>query len=271
MKTITLNIADILTTLDLADCDPSMQARIVQRYEAFTVPPSPALVTIRLRTEPGRDYLPVTPGETWQIHTHRRGEYVDFESYFEKGWVDFAAGQGELVMRPQGNPENFLRVLYAWLGIDRHMLLLHASGIISNGRGFVFYGHSGSGKTTVTTFSLDRTVLSDDIVIVKKVDGVYRVFGVPFRGDMPEAPRTNASAPVVGLSILVKDQEHFLAPLETPLAVARLASCVPFVMNQPETAERVTQICADLVAHVPPRALHFRRDPGFWRLLDGLE
>jgi hypothetical protein len=132
----------------------------------------------------------------------------------------------------------------------------------------VFFGPSGSGKTTTARLSSAHTILSDDLVIIKKVAHQYRVFGVPFRGDLPEAPRTNASAELRGLFAIVKDTRHFLAPLALPEAVARLAQCVPFVMAQPETARRVTDICADLAARVPVRALHFRRDDGFWEIID---
>jgi hypothetical protein len=51
-------------------------------------------------------------------------------------------------------------------------------------------------------------------------------------------------------------------------AVAQLAASVPFVMGQPAAAKEVVQICTGLAAQVPVRTLHFRRDAGFWSLLD---
>ncbi len=56
-------------------------------------------------------------------------------------------------MRPGGNPENYLRVIYAWRCLEQGALLVHASGVIRRGRGFVFFGPSGSGKTTSARLS----------------------------------------------------------------------------------------------------------------------
>lgn len=271
MNSITISIADIPTTLVLDQCDAALEQFVTERYSAFRIPPLAEALAVRLIVEPGPPYIPLDVSSTWQIHTQRHGDRIDFESYHERGWVDLALGQGELVLRPGGLPENFLRVLYAWQSVEHNLLLLHAAGIISHGRGFVFFGPSGNGKTTVTTFSLDRTVLSDDIVIVKKVGQRYRVYGVPFRGDMPEAPRTNAVADLRGAFTLVKDAEHRLSEMPVWEAVAKLARCVPFVMTEPAHTNRVMDICHDLVATVPVRAMHFRRDPDFWRMLDGLE
>jgi hypothetical protein len=265
---LTICIADFPVTLVLADCDGPTRARITDHYSDFRIPAEPTTLSVHIRVEPGPDYIPLVPGATWQIRTAARDSRIEFESHFEKGWVDRAAGQGVLVVRPHGDIENFLRVLYAWFCVDHDSLLLHSCGIIRNGRGYVFFGPSGSGKTTTATLSSAHTILSDDLVIIKQVADRYRVFGVPFRGDLPEAPRTNASAELRGLFAIIKDTRHFLAPLALPEAVARLAQCVPFVMAQPETARRVTDICADLAVRVPVRALHFRRDDGFWEIID---
>ena len=271
MDSITISIADIPVTLVLDDCDDTSRAWIIDRYAAFTVFDRLPRVSIRVRVEKGPLYIPIGTAATYQIRTTVHDGRIDFTSYYEIGWMDRTTGQAEIVMRPGGSTENFLRVLYAWLGLEQNMLVLHACGVISKGRGFVFFGPSGSGKTTVARLSSDRTVLSDDIVIIREVAGVYRVYGVPFRGDFPEAPRTNASADLLGLSILVKSAEHRLVPVVAPEAVARLSACVPFVMTHHANVQRVMDICRDLVARVPVRALHFRRDAEFWRILDGLE
>ena len=267
--TLNLSIADIPVTLRLNNLDEPMRARLLERYAPFVAAAPSKGIAIDVQVEPGPEYIPFESAETWQIKSTVLAGRLEFESYLEKGWVDLA-GHGALTLRPKGGVENFLRVLYAWQCLDHGALLLHASGVIRRGKGYVFFGPSGSGKTTIAGLSLDHTVLSDDLVIVKKCGQTCRVYGVPFRGDLPGAPRTNARADLRGLFMLVKADEHRLAPVSAPEAVARLAACVPFVMSQPANAGRVTELCADLVASAPVFALHFRREPGFWSVVDEL-
>lgn len=268
VDSITLRIADLDTTLSLAECDVATRARLAEHYAAFIAPTGNAAPIIRVRVEPGEMFTPFHPSRLWQIHSTMRDGRLEFRSHFEAGWLDWNAGQGTLIMRPQGNPENFLRVVYAWRCLDADALLLHSSGIIRSGRGYVFFGPSGSGKTTITRLAQAHTILSDDLVIIKKQGARFRVYGVPFRGDLPEAPRTNAVADAYGIFALVKDTAHRVEALPAPEAVARLSACVPFVMAQPENARRVTAICAELHAAVPVRVLHFSRDNGFWEVID---
>jgi hypothetical protein len=221
-----------------------------------------------LRVEAGAAYIPFDSG-TWQIRTQQRGTGVTFESHLERGWFDLAAQVGALTLRPTGDPENFLRVAYAQMGLARGTLLLHAAGVIRGGRGYVFFGPSGSGKTTVSNLSMDAVVLSDDLVMLR-VDGErVRLFGVPFRGELIEAPRTNAHAELRALHLLVKDSEHRVAAVPESEAIARLCACVPFVLNEPQQAARVVALCAALERRVPIAALHFRRDAGFWEVVNG--
>ncbi|MBI2952678.1 MAG: hypothetical protein HYY30_00050 [Chloroflexi bacterium] len=266
-----IDIADWPVTLTLDGCDPRTRARLAEHYAAFLAPQQPTALSVRVFVEPGAAFIPTDVGRAWQIRSAMRGGRLEFTSHFESGWVDWASGQGSLSMRPQGDPENFLRVVYAWRCLEENSLLLHACGVIREENGHVFFGPSGSGKTTVASLSADRTVLSDDLVIIKKQDGRFRVHGVPFRGDLPEAPRTNAAADLRGLFVLAKDTGHSVARLAPSEGVALMAACVPFVMADPVNAFRVLGICADLCASVPVQALHFARDNGFWRVIDGLD
>lgn len=262
-------IAGMPMTLGLGDLNRDDRLKIAERYSAFATSEDRPNPGVTLEIEPGPPFIPFHAGSTWQIRTSERGGRIEFESHREQGWMDRMTGEGLLVMRPEGNPENFLRVMYAWLCLESDGLLLHAAGIVREERGYVFFGPSGSGKTTITRLSLDHTVLSDDLVILRREGEAVRVYGVPFRGDMPEAPRTNVSAELDGLLLLVKDSYHHITPVSTIEAVARLASCVPFVMTGPGNAARVMDICSSIQELMPVRALHFRPDSGFWRAIDG--
>ncbi len=269
MDALAISIADWAVTLVLGGCSPEMRARLADHYAAFVVPVHPDALTVDVGVKPGPAYIPMGSSPTWQVRSAARGDRVEFESFLEQGWFDWKNRRGSLVMRPEGDPENFLRVVYAWRCFQDNALLLHASGIIREGRGYVFFGPSGSGKTTVTRLSQRYTILSDDLVILKPQNGKWRVFGVPFRGALPEAPRTNMAAGLTGLFALFKGSEHRVMPMPSAEAVARLAACVPFVMRLPDNARRVTENCAALNAAVPARALHFSQDSGFWEVLDG--
>ena len=118
-----------------------------------------------MRVEPGPLFVPVEPGP-WKIITRQAGGRLEFASHFEQGWVELAAGRGELTLRPNGDPENFLRVWYAWRSLGDGALLLHACGMARGGGGYVFFGPSGSGKTTTARLSLaaGATVLSEAVL-----------------------------------------------------------------------------------------------------------
>ncbi len=266
--TFTISIAEIPVQLHL-ECSDATRTKIADHYAAFAIPGSGRAFSIHIWQQSGGEYIPFDGSSAWQIRTHAENGRIEFESHYEKGWADCKRERGELIIRPQGDPENFLRVLYAWLCLEQSGLLVHAAGVISENKGYVFFGPSGSGKTTVARLSLNRTVLSDDLVIVKKRGEKYWLYGVPFRGDFPEAPRVNADAELAGIFVLVKDGEHRVEPFPLPEAIARLAACVPFVMAQKTNSARVVEICASLAASVPVRALRFARDPGFWEVVHG--
>ena len=263
---IKIEIADICVGLKLDHAETAQ--RILGRYAGFLSPDGTPEVTVQVEVREGVQFVPLGESKYWVINSSFQDSRLIFESYFEAGSVDMATGQGHLLMAPRGSIGNFLRVFYSWRCIHKDALLVHSAGVIKGEKAFVFFGPSGSGKTTVTRLSLDHMVLSDDLVIISKRDGAYKAYGVPFRGDMPEASRTNARANLYGLFRLKKDTRHFTKPLGHSQAVAELISCVPFVMEDPIMNKRVMDICTDLAASVPVKELHFRRDKGFWRMID---
>ena len=270
-----ISIAGMRTRLVIDGLAPEAQGLLKTWYSAFLVQPDQAgnaqTGQIRARVEPGENYVPFKPGP-WQIRTARQGERIEFESYQERGWYNLAEERGELTLRPGGNPENYLRVIYAWRCLAREALLVHASGVIRRGVGYVFFGPSGSGKTTVARLSPGAQILSDDLVILQREvmpeGAAVRVYGVPFRGEMIEAERTNASAPLAGLYALAKAPRHWLASLDHTEAAARLTACVPFVLSQPENARRVLALCDEITRLARVKILHFKPDADFWQVID---
>lgn len=260
---VVLNIAG--TRVALAIADAAMLANVRKRYAEFIVVEGQSPITVQVKVSPGARFIEPQPGP-WVIETARHGNRLNYRSYFDAGWLDLARGVGRLEIAPDTEVENFLRVLYAHLCLRDGGLLVHAAGILRGNQGYVFFGPSGSGKTTITTLALEQgyTALSDDLVIIKKQGEAYCVYGAPFRGEMPAAPRTNRSARLEGIFCLAKDTQHHIVNLPAPVSVARLAAAAPFVMEEPAQAHQVIRFCADLMAHKPIRELHFRRDAGFW-------
>jgi len=65
-------------------------------------------------------------------------------------------------------------------------LLIHGATICNQNRGFLFYGKSNAGKTTISEASrrAGKKVLTDELAVVRKIKNRYWVFGTPFWGEM---------------------------------------------------------------------------------------
>lgn len=84
---------------------------------------------------------------------------------------------------------NFLMMTYAFASASHKTLMIHASAIRNAGKGYLFLGKSGTGKSTHSQLWLDHIkgsdLLNDDNPIVRITDGVPTVYGSPWSGKTP--------------------------------------------------------------------------------------
>jgi hypothetical protein len=150
-------------------------------------------------------------------------------------------------------------------------LLMHGVGIADKGRGFLFLGLSGGGKSTVARLSRPREVVSDDGIIVSREGGAYHLVPTPFNqyGEGPIVAAGQKVRLVAGL-FLRKDKDvriEKVPPLEAcPLILRNHIHY--FRYFPPDVAERTFLLAADLCKEVPFYRLHFREDPAFWPLVE---
>jgi hypothetical protein len=262
---ILINIADFVVSLETDD--PIVAGRLRRRYQDFLTAGGQPIVTIRLSIVPNALYIEPQPGP-WVIETSYIDDYLVYKSYQEKGEVDFKKGQGFLEMAPEAHIENLLRAVYAWLCVKHDSLLLHAAGVIRDGQGFVFFGPSGAGKTTTSRLAARTAdVVSDDLVIIRCQGAGCTLFGVPFKGELSEAPRANQRAPLRGIFRLRQDTTHYLEPIPKVKAVADLVASSPFIVRELNLSEQLVDVCSRIVNKIPVQELHFQRDDGFWKVI----
>jgi hypothetical protein len=93
------------------------------------------------------------------------------------------------------------------------------------------------------------------------------LYGVPFKGELSEAPRANQHAPLKGLYRLRQDTSHYLEPIPPIKAVADLVAASPFIVREKRLSDQLMKVCSKIVACVPVQQLHFKRDDGFWKVI----
>jgi len=162
--------------------------------------------------------------------------------------------------------DSLLRILLSWKLVTRQGFLLHAATVLKDGKAYVFTGRSGAGKSTVASLSPAGSVLTDEISLLRRENGLWRAYGTPFWGEF-RAAGSNTSAPVAGIFRLVQAAENQVTPLR-PLEVFRaLMPNVLFFSREAEANRRLLDILSQVVAEIPGYILAFRKNPTFWEVL----
>ena len=126
---------------------------------------------------------------------------------------------------------SMLRMLFAQTIIRHKGISVHASCVTRNGKGYLFLGKSGTGKSThseqwMQTFP-DCRLLNDDNPAIRLIDDEVRVFGTPWSGKKPCYKAE--SYPVGGIVRLYQATVNQFVPMDDTLAFSTLLpSCSVF-------------------------------------------
>ena len=148
-----------------------------------------------------------------------------------------------------------------WLPARRGVIV-HACGLVDDqGRGYLFVGQSGAGKSTTARLWQNArpvTVLSDDRIIVQERDGRFWMSGTPWHGEAGLAsPR---SAPITRLLLLEQATSCGLDQVGGAVATGRLLAASFFPFHDPVALLATSQLLADLARAVGCVQLRFTPD-----------
>jgi hypothetical protein len=155
---------------------------------------------------------------------------------------------------------------------DRRGCMFHSSGVILDGQGLLFVGHSGAGKSSmVKMLQRHAKILCDDRNIVRQGDEGFRIFGTWNHGEVPIV--SSRSAPLRSILFLQKAAGNRILPLDDRLeAIRQLVACTIKPMTTAEWWGKTFLFIEGLVNAVPCRVVEFDLSGGIVDLLnpDGL-
>ena len=146
--------------------------------------------------------------------------------------------------------------------------VLHSSCVVINEKAFFFLGHSGHGKSTLTTLADDRLVLGDDMNILYEHHNGYYAQGAALGGLYNNKSLLNLNYPVGAFYWLCKSDENKVEKLASAEAYRKfISSCANVFWNQKDNQveESMMKLSLDVVSRYPFYNLYFSLNKGFWK------
>jgi hypothetical protein len=153
--------------------------------------------------------------------------------------------------------DNGLMLMYAFRTAPLMTLEMHAAVVVRRGeeaKGYLFLGHSGTGKSTharqwLAAFE-DAWLLNDDNPILRVMDnGEVRVYGSPWSGKTP--CYKNESAPVGGIIKLSQALENKIQTISLPQAYAYMLSSASGLKMEQTMADNMFATIKHIITHIP--------------------
>jgi hypothetical protein len=243
--------------------DPDFRALLAGRYSSFLRPDSRAEMEFDLHFAPPD---PLATNENLEVRCEQgrwelaRGEF--------RAAFDLRTRRGQLSFVP--NPysvDTVLRIVHSLLLAPAGGLLLHASGGIRGGRGVLFSGVSGAGKTTIARLApRDVQLLTDEISYLRREADGFRVYGTPFSGELG-IQGEDVSAPLAAIHLIEHGASNRFERVPEAEAVRRLMRNTLFFAQEKRLVADVFSTVCELARRVPVYRLEFLPDARVWEAL----
>lgn len=184
--------------------------------------------------------------------------------------TDAKSDNGFRVINPTGYPLDevlIMTLLSRGRGVE-----LHGCGIVENGRGILFIGVSGAGKSTLANLWKKRpgvSILSDDRLILRRIDGRFQMFGTPWHGDAKTSQA--GSAPLEKVFLIKQSPNNYAKPLTPIDAASRLmVRCFPPYWDS-ACLDYTLRVLDEIANEVPCYELGFLPDDSILEFIDNMD
>ena len=152
--------------------------------------------------------------------------------------------------------------------LDFNALILHASFIRWHDMGIIFSAPSGTGKSTQADLWVKyqgAEVLNGDRAALRKVDGLWRAYGLPYAGT--SGIYRNESAPLKAIVALRQAKENRIREIKGAEAFRYLYPETMIHRWDPDFERRATDLLLQLIGDIPVYLLECLPDEGAVKLL----
>ena len=218
-------------------------------------------------------------GMLTEIYTDAEGmyHYALHFSHQPEMWtyVDFTRDLRQMECRIHGSQRfqlfglnNALMLLFALCSAPYDTLLFHASVTMHGGKGYLFLGKSGTGKSTHSQLWIKHIegceLLNDDNPAVRLIDGRPWVFGTPWSGKTP--CYKNQQVPVGGFVRLWQAPVNEIERLSMLQAYAALLPTISNMRWEKRCADAINATINKVIQQVPVFSLKNRPEEAAARL-----
>lgn len=191
-----------------------------------------------------------------------------FEPNFRRGNVYVELTRRDLAAYPYPLSAPLDRVLFVNIVTHGLGLMLHACGIVQNGKGYIFAGPSDAGKTTLSSLwaqASEATILGDECLILRKKEGRFWVYGTPWIGEA--GLFSPLGAPVEGVFFIRHSQQNSLDPITLNRAAEQLLSQSILTPYDPIAVQSGLDLCLEFISRVPAYDFGFVPDESAVRMI----
>lgn len=264
-------------TIRLTARDPDLNIALSDASALFATDAEETLPLDVIIDSPPQPRGPVVfeSGAVWRLHAD--ANTLDIETFTNGQQAPYRVARiaadlscGEIVL----NPDNYERSVVAHpleYPLDEllfvHLLSrgrgveLHGCGLVADGRGSLFVGQSGAGKSTTARLwqqRCDPLILSDDRIIVRKSNDEFWMYGTPWHGEAELAAA--AGARLDHIFLLRQAPRNAIAELPPPIAVSRLFACAFPLFYDSSAIDFTLSLLGEIVQRVPVVELQFVPD-----------
>ncbi len=266
-----IEIADVCALIKVDDADFA-QSLIKDHYNNFLSDKEPSLhVDITVKPVETPSILDSSDEVAIRHNVNKDRIYINGLMGDIEGYLDLLTGKVKgTTIRVAFRFDALIRVIYSLWLVKSSGFLLHAAGVKDNDGAYVFFGVSGSGKTTIARLSEEKTILSDELIAIRSFNGSYQVYGTPFMGEFAGGG-INTKADLRHIFLLKKDDKNSLSLINQKQSIKELFQCIVFFGERADLLNILFNLCTDMAEKVPFYKLHFLPDRSFWDCIKEME